>query len=144
MRSALLASAVLLLAVPAFADNVKDDINKANAKWVAAYNKGDAAAMAKLYTEKATALPPGADMVKGRAAIQALWADAIKSGWKNVTLSTVSVERYGSAAREIGRVSLDVPGQQNQTTHVEGKYVVVWKRVHGGWQVDTDIWNMNK
>jgi len=144
MRSALLASALLLLAGPAFADSVKKDIDEANAKWLAAFSKGDAAAVAQLYTEKATALPPGADMAKGRAAIQALWDGVIKSGVKNVTLTTVSVERYGSAAREIGRVSLDVPGQQGQMTHAEGKYVVVWRKSHGGWQLDTDIWNMNK
>ena len=60
MKLASAAAALLLLAAPAFADNVKSDIDKANAKFVAAFNKGDGAAIAALYTENATALPAGA------------------------------------------------------------------------------------
>jgi hypothetical protein len=29
-------------------------------------------------------------------------------------------------------------------TKVEGKHVVVWKRVNGAWLLDTDIWNTNQ
>jgi ketosteroid isomerase-like protein len=82
--------------------------------------------------------------VKGRAAIEALWAGAIKQNWKNVTLTALSVERYGNAAREIGRFTLDAPDPQQKMTHIEGKYVVVWKKTESGWQLDTDIWNMNE
>jgi hypothetical protein len=60
--------------------------------------------------------------VKGRAAIEALWAGAIKQNWKNVTLTALSVERYGNAAREIGRFTLDAPDPQQKLTHIEGKY----------------------
>ena len=144
MKSAILAIALVLLPIAAFADDVKDAIEKANAKWVAAYYKGDAAAMARLYTEKAVVLPPGGDMVKGRAAIAALWAGAIKENWKNIKVVPVSIERYGNAAREIGRIGLDAPGAQSQAIHVEGKYVVVWKKTREGWRLDSDIWNLNK
>src|SRR6185312_2743301 len=136
---------VLLLATAAQARDLKPDIDAANAKFVAAFNKGDAAAMAALYTEHATALPPGGDVVQGRDGIQKLWAGAIQSGLKNVTLQAVSVEAYGaSTAREIGRFSFDAPNPQKQMSKVDGKYVVIWKRVKGAWRLDTDIWNMNR
>ena len=144
MRAAVLGLALAMASNSAFAAGVRDAIDKANAAWLAAYGRGDAAAIAKLYTENATTLPPGRDMVQGRAAIEALWADAIKAGWTNVKIDTLNVEGFGNAAREIGRFSLDAPAGQNETAHVEGKYVVVWKKTRVGWRLDTDIWNLNK
>jgi ketosteroid isomerase-like protein len=72
MRRIALALVVLAgLAVPAAAQ--KAAIDAANAKWVAFFNKGDFDGVASLYTADATAFPPGSGMVKGRAAIGAMW-----------------------------------------------------------------------
>ena len=119
---------LLLLGAASEAASLKAEIDAANQKWIAAFNKGDAAGIAALYVDQATVLPPGSDMVKGRAAIETFWASAIQSGLKNPTLQTVVVEQFGNAAREIGRVGLDAPNAQKQMAHVEGKYVVLWKR----------------
>ncbi len=144
MKAALLATPLLLLATIAQARDISSEIDAANAKWIAAFNKGDAAAVAQLYTERATALPPGAPMAKGRAAIQAFWDGAIKDGVKNVTLKSIQVNQFGNAAREIGEYSLDAPNAQKQMTHEQGKYVVLWRNIGGGWKLDTDIWNSNQ
>jgi uncharacterized protein (TIGR02246 family) len=144
MKVVALAIPLMLLAISAQARDIKADIDAANAKFVAAFTKGDAAGVAQLYTDQATALPPGAPMAKGRAAIQAFWQGAIQSGLKNVSLKALQVDQFGSAAREIGQFSLDSTDAQKQTVHVEGKYVVLWRRVRGNWKLDTDIWNMNQ
>jgi ketosteroid isomerase-like protein len=39
------------------------------------FARGDAAALAGMYTEDASLLPPGAEMIRGRAAIQAFWGE---------------------------------------------------------------------
>ena len=49
--------------VPGFAQ--KAEIEAVNARWTEYFNKGDFAGVASLYTEDATAFPPGAAMVKG-------------------------------------------------------------------------------
>ena len=51
----------------------KAEIDAVNAKWIAYFNKGDFAGIASLYTTDANAFPPGAAMVKGAAAIGAMW-----------------------------------------------------------------------
>jgi uncharacterized protein (TIGR02246 family) len=51
----------------------KSEIEAVNAKWIEFFNKGDFAGMASLYTDDATAFPPGSGMVKGRAAIAEMW-----------------------------------------------------------------------
>jgi ketosteroid isomerase-like protein len=144
MKAAILFLSLVVLVAAAPAHDIEAQIDAANAKWIEAFNKGDAAAIGQLYTEHATALPPGAPMASGRAAVQAVWQGAIQSGVKNITLKTLKVDQFGNAAREIGEFTLDQPNAQKQMVHVEGKYVVLWRHLRGGWKLDTDIWNTNQ
>jgi ketosteroid isomerase-like protein len=144
MRSLALAIPVLLFTATAHARDLKTEIDMANQKFGAAYDKGDAAAIARLYTPQATIFPPGADMATGRDDIQKVWAGAIQSGLKFTGLQTILVEQYGNAAREIGRFTAESPNAQKQMTKLVGKYVVIWKRLNGTWMLDSDIWNLNQ
>ena len=144
MKPVILTLSLLLLASTAQARSVRSDIDAANQKFGAAYAKGDPAAIARLYTEHATIFPPGSDMVQGREGVQKVWSGMIQGGMKVTGLHTVSVEQYGDAAREIGRFSADMPNAQQGVDKLEGKYVVVWKRVKGAWMLDSDIWNLNR
>jgi uncharacterized protein (TIGR02246 family) len=138
MKAMIIAAALMLAAPVAHAADVKSQIDAANRAWVAAYDKGDAAALAALYTQDATVLPPGSDMVHGRSNIQAFWQKVMASGLKISALQALSVEQYGNVAREIGKATGEANGP------VDLKYVVVWKRVNGAWRLSTDIWNSNK
>ena len=132
---------LLSLGSPALAQS-KATIEKLNDVWTAAFNKGDAAAVAALYTEDAYVLPPGSAMVKGRAAIEAFWRQAAQQ-MGDAKLTTVDVLPLGrSAAREIGTVALKTKSQPPQ--EVVGKYVVVWRKVGRDWKLATDIWNTDK
>ena len=141
MRSiALVIALVAAIIAPAFAQ--KAEIEAVNAKWIDFFNKGDFAGIGTLYTEDATALPPGSAMVKGRAAIEAMW----KSMAEQVTdpkITALDVKSLGpSAAREIGTFSLKTKGPTSQ--EVSGKYLVVWEKVGNDWKLATDIWNDGK
>jgi uncharacterized protein (TIGR02246 family) len=141
MRKIALATAFLaVLVAPAAAQ--KAQIEAANAKWMDFFNKGDFDGVASLYTADATAFPPGSAMVKGRAAIGAMW----KGMAEQVTdpkVTTIDVKRLGpSAAREIGTFSLKT--KSSPPKEVTGKYVVVWERVGRDWKLATDIWNEGK
>ena len=144
MRSLLLAMSLLLASGPAFAQSLKAAIDAQNAKWVQEFSSGDAAALAQLYTPQARVLPAGGPMATGRAEIQKMYESMVKSGLKNFSLQTVSLQSFGQYAREIGRFTVDAPGSNGATTHVEGKYVVIWRHERSGWMLDTDIWNMDK
>jgi uncharacterized protein (TIGR02246 family) len=126
---------------PALAQN-RATIEKLNDAWTAAFNKGDAAAVATLYAEDAYVLPPGSAMVKGRAAIEAFWRQAAQQ-MTDAKLTTLDVLPLGrSAAREIGTVTLKTKSQPPQ--EVVGKYVVVWRKIGRDWKLATDIWNTDK
>jgi uncharacterized protein (TIGR02246 family) len=141
MRSIALTVVFFLgLAAPAAAQ--KADIEAANARWTEFFNKGDFDGVGSLYTTDATAFPPGSGMVKGRAAIGAMWKNmAEQVGDPKVT--TLDVKRLGpGAAREIGTFSLKTKGPSPK--EVTGKYVVVWEKVGKDWKLATDIWNEGK
>jgi uncharacterized protein (TIGR02246 family) len=128
------------LLTPGFAQQA--EIEAANAKWMEFFNKGDFAGIGSLYTEDATAFPPGSSMVKGRTAIEAMWKD-IAEQVTDPKVTTLDVKSLGpSAAREIGIFSLKTKGP---TPHeVTGKYVVVWEKVGNEWKLAADIWNDGK
>jgi uncharacterized protein (TIGR02246 family) len=120
----------------------KATIQKLNDEWAAAFNKGDAAAIAAMYAEDAYVLPPGGDIVKGRSAIEACWR-RITQKVGDIKLVTIDVLPLGPrAAREIGTVTLATKTQPPQ--QIVGKYAVVWRRIGGRWLLATDIWNTNK
>jgi ketosteroid isomerase-like protein len=101
MRSiALVIAFVVAMSVPAFAQ--KAEIEAANARWIEFFNKGDFVGIASLYTTDATAFPPGSAMVKGNAAIGAMWK-SVAEQVGDPKLTTLDVKPLGpSAAREIG------------------------------------------
>ena len=138
---AVVAGCLILGAAPAVAQD-KATIEKLNDAWTAAFNKGDAAAVAAMYTEDAYVLPPGAEIVKGHVAIEAFWRQAAQQ-MGDAKLTTLDVLPLGrSAAREIGSVTLKTKSQPPQ--EIVGKYAVVWRKVDSKWKLATDIWNTNK
>jgi uncharacterized protein (TIGR02246 family) len=141
MRSIFLVVAFFVgLIVPATAQ--KADIEAMNAKWMEFFNKGDFNGVASLYTADATAFPPGSAMVKGRAAIGAMWKNMAEQV-SDPKVTTLDVKRLGpSAAREIGTFSLKTKGPTPK--EVTGKYVVVWEKVGRDWKLAADIWNEGK
>ncbi len=141
MRSIALVIAFFVgLKVPAVAQ--KANIEAANAKWMEFFNKGNFDGIASLYTVDATAFPPGSGMVKGRAAIGAMWKSMAEQV-SDPKVTTLDVKRLGpSAAREIGTFSLKTKGPT--LNEVTGKYVVVWEKVGKDWKLAADIWNEGK
>ena len=122
--------------------DAKAAIEAANAKFSAAFEKGDMTAVAGFYTEDAIVFPPDADMVKGRKAIGDFWKATHDSGVKSAKLTTVDVGTAGDVAYETGTVVLTIEPQGKPAATAKAKYVVVWKhQLDGSWQLHRDIWN---
>jgi ketosteroid isomerase-like protein len=138
MRRVAFAIAVVVgMSMPAFAQ--KAEIEAVNAKWIEFFNKGDFAGVRSLYTADATAFPPGSAMVRGDAAIGAMWK-SIAEEVGDPKLLTLDVKPLGpSAAQEIGTFSLKTKGPNPKD--VTGKYLVVWEKVGNDWKLAADIWN---
>jgi ketosteroid isomerase-like protein len=87
-------------------------------------------------------LPEGADTIKGREAIHAFWADAVKD-IGDAKLTAMDVLPLGAEyLREIGTYHFKTKGDKPQ--ELTGKYVVLWRKVGNDWLLATDIWNSNQ
>lgn len=113
-------------------------IAAANRHFMIVFTHQDAAALSTLYTQNGQLLPPGADFVTGRPAIQAVWQSVIDMGIKTATLETVELDPQGDAAIEVGKYTF---GGDSGKVMDTGKYLAVWKREAGQWKLHRDIWN---
>ena len=136
---------VLLLgsAVPALAEEaLKDAIQSRENEWSAAFNAGDAAAIAAFYEEDAVLLAPGGPPVHGNVAIgEAL--SGLFGVLQNLALVTEEVRPIGDDnAIEIGRLQYDVSGADGIMISFTGNYVVNWHKGEDGvWRYVSDIFN---
>ncbi|HVH79301.1 MAG TPA: SgcJ/EcaC family oxidoreductase [Stellaceae bacterium] len=142
-RTSVLAAVFLLAAAPAMAQS-KTAIQKLEDQWGAAFNKGDAAAVAAMYADDAYVMPAGAPMAHGAADIQAFWGKAMQqlSDVKCTALDVKPLGRY--SAREIGTCTFKTKGDAPQDAAL--KYAVVWQkdRGTGQWKLGVDMWNFDK
>jgi uncharacterized protein (TIGR02246 family) len=104
----------------------------------AAFNRGDAAGMAALYTENGQVLPPNGDFVTGKQAVQAFWQAVMDMGIKEAKIEILEVEGHGDTATEVSTFTLlDEGGQMLD----KGKYIVIWRQEEGQWKLHRDIFN---
>jgi len=141
MHKAGLLFALALLALPTAAlaqyGDEKPDVSKVTAEWQAAYNAGDGAAIAALYTEDGMLMPPNSASVDGREAIAAFWTVAVAEGG-STELTTKEVYGSGDMAVEIGTYS----GTNADGSHADhGHFTVIYKKVDGKWLMYRDMWN---
>ena len=117
-------------------------IEAVNKGFMEAFSRGDVAAATAVYTAGARILPPNAEMITGKQAIQSFWQGAMDMGVKEAKLETVELMAMGEdMACEIGKYTLKIQPEGGETVTDNGKYVVVWKYEDGSWKWDIDIWN---
>ncbi len=133
---------VALMSLPAAAEDVRAVIEKGGEAWMAAFNAGDAAGVAALYSETAMLLPPDATQIQGRQAVQDTFQAWIDDGLKDIVFETLEVEASGDLAYEVGLYSVKVPAENDQMTTATGNFLVVWKKeADGVWRLYRDTWN---
>ena len=126
------------MATQSTSSEVRDAITAANEDFMAAFNRGDAAGIAALYTVNGQVLPPNGDFVTGKEAVQAVWQAIMDMGIKEAKLETVEVEDHGDTAIEVSKYTLK--GDEGQVLDT-GKYIVIWKQQNGDWKLHRDIFN---
>ncbi len=121
---------------------VRQAIEAINKQFADAVKRGDAAAVAALYTEDARLLPPNGPMIVGREAIQNSEQSDFDAGVSgDLQLTTLEVGVVRDLAYEIGEYAHTIQPDEGEAIKDQGKYVVVWKRENGEWKLDVDIWN---
>ncbi|RYZ25871.1 MAG: nuclear transport factor 2 family protein [Chitinophagaceae bacterium] len=125
---------------PAFdLETAKKEITEVNKQFMELIAKGDSAGLANLYTSDAKVLFTGAPAVSGRAGIQTVFGNFIKSGVTKVDLKTVDLFGTEDFLVEESAVLIYVKEQMV----AEEKALVVYKKEDGKWKLFRDMTNAN-
>lgn len=105
------------------------------------YERGDAAAMAAIYTEDGIIFPPGREAITGREAIERYWR--LAPGQRVISHRTISDSIVVSDSIAYDWGTYTVSGARNGERYSGGgKYVIVWREVRDGvWRMHLDMWN---
>jgi uncharacterized protein (TIGR02246 family) len=144
MKTIITSTFLSLLAFPALAESVTEAIEARSLDFEAAFNAGDAAAVAALYAPDAAILPPGGARIDGIEGIATFWAGAFESGLADLDLVASEVISTGDSALDVGTLTLSAPGEGNERVVVAGKYMVHWVQIDGAWHLSRDIWNLGQ
>ena len=98
------------------------------ARFVAALSRADAEALAALYTEDATLLPPAAAPISGREAIRRFWQAGLDAGIVAIRLEPTRLDHDTRLAYELGRYELQLEPPASRTIIDRGNYVLVHSR----------------
>ena len=107
----------------------------------AAYVRGDAAAMAELYTSDAVIFPERSAAIKGRDAIRRYWTLPADRRITRHTITPAQISVDGRHAYDHGTFEIAGVRDGKAWGPSRGKYVVVWRREGGSWRIHLDMWN---
>jgi ketosteroid isomerase-like protein len=115
----------------------RQDIEAGEQAWLSSFNGGDASGVAALYAESARLMPPNAEILDGRAAIEPFIKGFVQTGAK-LTFELIHVHESPSMCVAVGRYLLDIPGAPQD----RGKYIEVWaSQGDGSWRIVDDMFN---
>lgn len=131
----LLTAGMAVMTAAAGTDRARTAIESQARALAQASQRGDAAAMASLFTADAKINVPGT-VVAGRTGIQGFWQAALNGGMKGLSLTAAEIEGSGELRFETGRYSaLGVNGAELGS----GEYLLVWKQEGGAWKIHRDF-----
>jgi uncharacterized protein (TIGR02246 family) len=121
-------------------------INQLRSKYQTAYNAGDAAGVAALFTDDAVSLPDHHAALQGKAAIQQYLQEIFSQFSVTMTITPADTEIVGTFAHEHGSFVIKVtPKTGGETVTDDGKYLVVFERgADGTWKIHHDMDNSNR
>lgn len=107
--------------------------------WIAAFNSGDSAGLALMYSPDSEILPPDEPIVSGHDAIEEFWKTA-NPGTVRIETSEVETAKLGDYWFREGTYSA-LYQDEGQTRF--GKFIELWTRVDSNWLIYRQMWSPN-
>lgn len=116
-------------------------IDEARTAFAAALERGDAEAAGAMYADRAKLLAPAAELIEGRASIEAFWQAGIDVGVSEAEYLPLEIRSRNGLAYEVGRYAFRVRGDRGPLID-RGTYLVVHERqADGSWRRAIEMFN---
>jgi len=124
---------------PALAD--RDDVDELLERYLAAYNNGDAAALAELYSVDAVLLPHEQLGARGRSKIEQFWKrtlrfDSARRMGRSVSTLLMAKKAGADVAYLVGTFGAGSGDTRNFT-------ICLVRDSEGKWRIASEMWNSN-
>ncbi|XP_064402240.1 uncharacterized protein LOC135347990 [Halichondria panicea] len=112
-----------------------------NDKFMVAFANNDPDSIGPLYTTDCKVMPSGQDVIEGREGCVGYFGSLMKDlGVRKCVVIVDEVGPCGETAYERTHFQMY---KSDGSQVVDGKYVVIWKKVEGKWMYYIDIMNSN-
>ncbi len=128
-------------AEPTLNQDVTAIIHKTGEDWARYWNSRQPEKLAQLYAEDAVYLPPHHPAVHGREAIREYLSRPLHHGYTDLKFEVTYIKQTGDLAFDVGTYTMKVPQPGGGHKSDKGKYLTVWKKRSGGWQIVADSWS---
>ena len=134
-------TSLLLVLLIGSGENLEKTIRAQNNKVIKALTSGDAKAYAELFTEDGFVMTPGSPTIRGKENIFSSRRDVLaRVKVTSARLDTISLERNGAVAWEMGLFTYEFRGENGEKRVVTGKYLVLWEQqADGTWKIQGDV-----
>ena len=119
------------------------DVHDIAARLEAAFNAGDAVALASLYSDTAILMPPNEPMVRGRTDIQA-WFEHALLRLRSVRIVPIESTVEADQGFQVGTFTSALSSSGKQAGALPGKYVLVLTNHEGQWKIQYDSWSLDQ
>lgn len=119
----------------------RSTIETANAAWDAAFNRGDAAAIAAFYADDARLSPGNGQVLAGRAEIENLFRGFLDNGVRNHAISILAAGGNAEVVHQVASWRAEVAGDGGTQTFGGILSSVLEKQADGSWKIRSHVWN---
>jgi uncharacterized protein (TIGR02246 family) len=119
----------------------KRAIDKGNAEWIEAWEKGNPEMLVAIFTDDGVMLSQGGKVFTGRQQILERQKEAMESVTRPIKVSVVTVKIWlnGDTAYETGKYKYEY-AEKDKPIKEEGRYVTTWKpQDDGSWKLSMDM-----
>jgi uncharacterized protein (TIGR02246 family) len=124
----------------------EDAINVLRSAFEAAYSKGDAAAVANLFTDDALLLPPGTEPVAGKEGIQGFTQSMFDQFRANLSITVRENQMFGDSGFGLGSYENTLtPKAGGGPMKLTGRWLNIVKRqADGSLKIARHCWNSDQ
>jgi uncharacterized protein (TIGR02246 family) len=123
----------------------RDQIASSRAAFVTAIAGGDAKSACAVYTDDATLIPPAADRLKGREAIERFWTAGLAAGMSRMEVEAEEIRGACDLTYELGRYAIELEPADGRPVLERGTYLLVHEQqADGSWLRAVETFNPDK